>query len=486
MRIIAVICLALWLMGCTNAKLEHPSIVHSPGQDHRTHDDHDHDDHAHDDHDDHDHPLVLSDEQREELGITLKPVVAATGRKTGSRPGRVEADPDRHVMVSAQVTGVLQQLDIQVGTRVHAGQLVAIIVSPEVTALQTDFHEAEVEAELAAKELANTSSILAIGDDTQRPIEEARLELTQARAKREIAEATLERASLRNERLETLLEEGIASRQQVEESRAERRIQEAEVEQAIAAVKIAEQHLEREEKMARSELRVKAETFPAEARLARASERMEHARERLEQLGADPDAHDGRIVLTSPISGMVVERGLSRGELVSPGQAVVTVVDSSVVWVWVDLQRSDLDLVKEGDQIELALVEYPDRRAQGMVDFISPSFDPDSQTVATRMVLSDPPEGFKLGSFVTARLTEAQGESVPAIPEAAVQLVEGKTVVYTLDGEEFQRRSVELGHAIGEDLVSVGGLEVGESVVVGGADKLKSLDLADTIGGHSH
>ena len=93
------------------------------------------------------------------------------------------------------------------------------MTSPEVTSLQTDYHEAEVEAELARKELANKNELFRVGDEIKRPLETARLELAEAKAQRDTAAANLQSAVLKNDRLETLLAEGIASKQQVEESR---------------------------------------------------------------------------------------------------------------------------------------------------------------------------------------------------------------------------------------------------------------------------
>lgn len=446
------------------------------------------------DHANHDHheqvekdALSLSSEQIEELGIVVEAVTLSAEQSTGVRPGRIVADPDGKVLLSSQVSGTLWEFHVQIGAQVEAGTVVAEIKSPEVTALQAEFHEAEVEAELAEKELLNTTSLMEATDDVRRPLEEASLELSKAKAEHDAAAARLKSAALKNERLETLLEEGIASRQQVEESRAERSALEADLEQARAAVKIAESHLSRETQVTDSRLRVKAETFPAEARLARAGEVMRHAQERLQQLGASPHGHDGRVLLRSPISGQVVERPLTRGELVSPGASVATVVDTSKVWVWIDLQRSDLEIIKVGSPLRLSLVENPEVTQDGRLDYLSPQLEETTQTVRARVVLSEPGEAFRLGSFVNARVGQGEGGSTPTVPQSAIQFVEGQTVVYLREHDnEFVRTPVKLGLAVGDSKVGVSGLKEGDQVVVAGAERLKSLDLSEEIGGHSH
>ncbi|MFA5508448.1 MAG: efflux RND transporter periplasmic adaptor subunit [Vulcanimicrobiota bacterium] len=483
MRVIVLIVLIFLSVGCQTTP-ESGSIA-TPSET-TAHDHEDHEEHGEEEHSEEEGFITLTPAQKKELNITTRPVILALAQTTGLRPGRIEADPDQQVVISSQVSGILQKLFVQVGSRIKAGTTIAVIASPEVTSLQADYHEAEVEAELARKELANKMELFRVGDEFQQPLETTALEVAEAKAERDGAAARLKSAVLKNERLETLLSEGIASKQQVEESRALRETLEAELERAEAALEIAKRHQQREKRLYDSRLSIKAEALPAEARLARASEQMKHARERLEQLGANAQEHNGLVVLSSPIDGTVVERGASRGEAISPGEAVAKVVDSSKVWVWVDLQRSDLDFIDQGDPMELSLVKQPGQTARGYIDYISPQINQETQTLRARVVLTDPPQGFQLGSFVNARVSNGTGNSLPAVPQEAVQFVEGVTVVYIREQEGYKRTPVDLGASVGENLVVAHGVEVGDQVVVNSVEQLKALDLSDTIGGHSH
>ena len=504
MRLLLILCLIFFAVGCQSPG---PKPGSTPAQHqahdkqgdvHEEHDDHGdepkaHEDRGHDDDgDEHggehseDRVLKLSQAQEKELRISTTPVIASAGKSTGIRPGRIAADPDQQAVVSSQVSGTVQTIYAQVGSDITAGSLVAVISSPEVTDLQAEFHEAEVEADLASKELANKKALFAVGDEIHRPGETAKLELSQAQAKRDGAKAHLKSAVLKNERLETLLKEGIASRQQVEESRAERSALEADLAQSEAALKIAKEHLAREQRILKSGLAVKAETFPAQARLARASEKMRHAQERLQQLGASPQGHSGLIRLNSPISGTVVERDISRGELVSPGTKIAVVIDNQNLWAWVELQPDDLQVIDKGDPIELSLADKPEETVKGYLDFVSPQKDEKTQTIKARVKLKNAPKEYRLGSFVNAKISNGSAELSPAVPQKAIQFVEGQTVVYTREKVGFKRVLVELGPPISDELVSVSGLSVGRQVVVKGAEQLKSLDLSDKIGGHSH
>lgn len=449
---------------------------------------HSHDD-GHDHEDGHDHGseegeegfIVLTPAQRKE--IDLKVSSPGSGLSTGaSRTGRVEADPDRSVVISPQVAGSIKHLPVIIGSRVRQGDVIAVVDSPDIAVLKGEYHNAEVEVDLATKELANKEALFSLGDESRREVEEAALQLAESQARKEAIEARLTSARLTHERLATLREEGIASAQQVEQALAERKALEADLREATTAITIAKQHLEREKRVAGSQLRRKSETFPAEANLARSRENLKHIEERLLQLGADL-GEGGSITLTSPIDGQVIKRPVNRGQAISSGEVVAELVDPSHVWVMVDLTRSDLSTVKVGDPVTIALVNDSSSPAQGEISYIDPQVESESQTVRARVELREAGGKFRLGSFVNATLT---GQSdLPTVPKSALQEVEGQTVVYKVEKDGFRRTPVKVV-AQGTDGVSVSGLTLGSQVVVQGASDLKAMDLSSTIGGHSH
>ena len=62
----------------------------------------------------------------------------------------------------------------------------------------------------------------------------------------------------------------------------------------------------------------------------------------------------------------------------------------------------------------------------------------------------------------------------------------GGLATYVREGEGYRRTSVILGAPVGDGQVIANGVKVGSQVVVDGVEQLKSLDLSDKIGGHSH
>ncbi len=424
--------------------------------------------------------ISVTKEQRTEMGLKLL-TVSLGGELAGTqRTGKVEADPDRRIVISPQVAGTIKHLPITVGSKVRAGDVIAILDSPEITVLKSDYRTAEVEVDLASKELVNKRQLVTSADEIRRGEEEARIELSQARAARDASQARLESARLTHERLVKLESEGIASAQQLEQAFAERKVLEADLREAQNVIEIAEQHLKREQSVARQQLRQKAETFPAEASLARANESVKHLQERILQLGADPAQVEGALTLVAPIDGQVIERPAARGQMVSAGETVAALVDPSEVWAWVDLTRADLAFVQVGTAVSVALATDSKAVISGEISHIDAQMAAESQTIRARISLRDTSGKFRVGSFVTATFA-TDASNLPTLPQAAIQEIEGQTVVYVADGENFRRMPVTLVASTDSTAV-VSGLKPGSQVVVGGASDLKALELSAGLG----
>ncbi|MBY0311351.1 MAG: HlyD family secretion protein [Phycisphaerales bacterium] len=75
--------------------------------------------------------------------------------------GTVRAMPERVRIVGSAVAGTLQKLDVRVGDRVAAGQVIGVVRSPELARLVSEQIKTEVELEHAVAEVATTRSNIA-------------------------------------------------------------------------------------------------------------------------------------------------------------------------------------------------------------------------------------------------------------------------------------------------------------------------------------
>lgn len=201
---------------------------------------------------------------------------------------------------------------------------------------------------------------------------------------------------------------------------------------------------------------------------------------------------DARYVVRAPIAGTVIQREVTLGELVSPEkEALLVVADLGSVWVIADIPESKLDEVSVGSAARVRIGASVGT-LEGKLSYIAPSLDAATRTAQVRIVVPNPRGSLRPGMFARADVaTGAIGDAgapVLAVPEEAVQTVEGKPAVFVpVEGEAntFAARPVKRGRTVGGMVPIESGLKDGEQVVVNGAFILKA-DLGKAGAAHEH
>ncbi len=235
--------------------------------------------------------------------------------------------------------------------------------------------------------------------------------------------------------------------------------------------------------------------------------------------------------ITSPMSGVVVERMATRGQYVTEGTPLFALADLSRVWVELAAHESDLVLLRFRQRASLSIAALPGERFEGVVGFIDPVMDEASRTVRVRVDVLNPQHRLKPGMLVKAEIdvpltddgrpagharddgeyvcpmhpleTAAEpddcpvcdmtmvpaesmdiAESTPAgrpllVPESAVLATGRRSLVYVAtkgdDGAtRYEAREVTTGTSAGPMRVVLSGLAEGEAVVAAGAFQIDS------------
>jgi RND family efflux transporter MFP subunit len=196
------------------------------------------------------------------------------------------------------------------------------------------------------------------------------------------------------------------------------------------------------------------------------------------QVGSLTDASHvvSEVTVPAPANGEVIARSVNPGQVVSAGQELFVVTDLSTVWVIGDLYEKDFPLVRVGSN---AVINVPanNRTLRGRVAYIDPRVDPASRTAKVRVEVPNTGENLRLGMFVTLSFETASNQRITVVPQAAVQAVGERAVVYIpVEGEEgkFAERPVKLGPSRGDLVQVVEGLRPGEKVVTNGSFFLRS------------
>ena len=220
-------------------------------------------------------------------------------------------------------------------------------------------------------------------------------------------------------------------------------------EKLLAAGAIAENALEAAR---RNALAAQAQLDDAQARLANAQRNLDNT------------------VVKAPYDGVVSERQVNAGDIVSPGAPLFTVVDPGTMRLEGAVPADQLGAVRVGAPVKFAVTGYPGRDFEGRIANVYPSADP--QTRQVRLVVRIPNSGAGLvaGLYATGRVasTTRQGLTVPlnAVDQRGV-----KPVVLRLASGKAEKAEVTIGvrDEGTERLEITTGVSAGDTLLMGAA-----------------
>lgn len=168
--------------------------------------------------------------------------------------------------------------------------------------------------------------------------------------------------------------------------------------------------------------------------------------------------------ISAALDGTVLERAVNPGATVSVDTVLMQIADLTTVWIEVAVFASDLGEVKPGMPMVLTDING-EGLAETAVAYVAPVGHADSQSVVARAVLNNTDRQWIPGQFVTADIVVDETRASKSVVPAAIQNLDGKTVVFLENEGGFQAREVEIGKRSADAVEILKGLEVGDTYV---------------------
>ncbi len=186
--------------------------------------------------------------------------------------------------------------------------------------------------------------------------------------------------------------------------------------------------------------------------------------------------------LLSPRAGVVIQKNVTVGDVVNPSQPLYVVADLSQVWLDVSIYDKDLEKVKEGEAVSFHSDSLPGSEFAGRISYIQPAAGDSTRTFLARAVLPNPNLVLKPGMFGQIKITGLSTETLPYLPDQAIQKYGDENFVFIdLGQNRYVKRTVTLGERQGDGYLVNSGIDNGEKVVGPGSFKLKSELLKSEI-----
>ena len=177
-------------------------------------------------------------------------------------------------------------------------------------------------------------------------------------------------------------------------------------------------------------------------------------------------------VIRAPFSGRVGLRRVSVGTLISPGDVITTLDDTSVIKLDFSVPENFLASVREGLSIRASAPAFPGRTFAGSVASIDSRVDMNTRSVTVRALLANDDGVLKPGMFLNVTLSNDEREAL-VIPEEALTPEAERQFVYVVADGKVSKREVRIGGRRPGSVEVIAGLSAGERVIVEGTQKVR-------------
>jgi RND family efflux transporter MFP subunit len=357
------------------------------------------------------------------LGSASTPAVAVakTARADLSQTLTLEAEfrPFQEIDVHAKVAGYLKKIYVDVGDRVKAGQVLAVLEIPELL------------------------------DDVQQDeavIKRSTEEINRAHADLDRTESAHQVAHLASQRLTAVMKErpNLVAQQDIDDATARDRGSEAQVATAKAALAAAEQQL-----------------AVSKATANKTKTLLDYAR------------------ITAPFAGVITKRYADTGAMIQAGTSsqtqtmpVVQLSQNDRLRLIIQVPESAVSHIRVGEPVDVR-VEALSRTFPGVVARFAGKVSPDTRTMETEVDVENNNLALVPGMYASASIALERTRGVLAIPVQALDRADDKASVLVVANGRVERREVHLGLETPDRVEVVNGLNEGDLVVVGSRSQLR-------------
>jgi RND family efflux transporter MFP subunit len=321
-------------------------------------------------------------------------------------------DPNEEVTVSNQVEGTVEQLFVDLGDPVKAGQVIAQLDTRELE-LNVHQQEAALQQELARVGLTDPAA----------SFDEA------ATSQVRQAEAGFADARIRLERTKKLAESGVIAQQQLD-------AQQAQYDGAEAALRSAREAVRN----------IRASITARRAALSLAQKKLSDAK------------------ITAPFAGYIKERPAVAGQFLKANSPVVTIVQNSPLKLHTEVPESAVAYVRVGRRVEFQVDAFPEQTFEGRIARLSPSVDQQSRTLKLEAIVNNSDGRLKPGFFARVTVQTDRKDKALVVPSESVLNVSGIEKVFVVENGRIVERIVRSGLRLGNSVEIVDGLTEGELI----------------------
>jgi RND family efflux transporter MFP subunit len=245
----------------------------------------------------------------------------------------------------------------------------------------------------------------------------------------------------------------------------------AQLASAQAQLELARREVERSQALVEAGAVARRDLETAQSRVAAQQAALDQARAQLATASRQLD----QATVRSPMAGVVAQRAVSTGDVVTPGATLYQVIDPSSIRLSASVPSDQLGALATGQAVRFTVHGYPDETFTGQISRIAPSADPTTKQIAILAEMPNPSRRLLVGLLARGRIASqrATGVVIPVAaidtrttPPAVLRVSGGTGSGATASGPTIERVPVKLGLRDPlRDEVIVTGIAPGDRIV---------------------
>lgn len=185
--------------------------------------------------------------------------------------------------------------------------------------------------------------------------------------------------------------------------------------------------------------------------------------------------------IKSPISGVVSERFVKRGNMIGTDQQVFRVTDFSPLQAILYVPEHEMAKIRKDQRAELRVDALPNQTFVGHVERISPVVDAETGTFKVTVFMDETKDMLRPGMFGRVKIVYDTRENTRMIPKSAVMSEDLAQSVYVVRDSLAFKKQIQTGYTNGLNVEVIDGLEDGEIVVTIGQGSLQDSSKVNII-----
>lgn len=176
----------------------------------------------------------------------------------------------------------------------------------------------------------------------------------------------------------------------------------------------------------------------------------------------------------APFAGTVGKITVSVGDYVTPGQALVPLINLNHLRVDYSLSENQANRIHLGDTVHITTPMLPGQSLLGRLSFISPSIDTATRTIDIQATLQTPlPDALRPGLFVTITQDIPNHTSTIWVPEQAIVIHDKQDTLFLAKQGKAKQVIVTAGKHQNGQVAIIKGIKSGDQIIVAGQSTLE-------------